>query len=214
MEINHFDENGKKIENNSTDTKQNINNPTIIHHNRLDSLPVVRLGGNKEEENKVISSEKSSDTKLQTTVKKQKSKYEVDKDSNFKVEFGVMFDDTQVVIIPKEKFEDVDKIGSNIYEKHWVTFRMWNFLESVTWRQECMEFLQHYKIFNLNVNKFNELKVRRLLLDWSFKDYGDNHKLFHINEQLTDESMNLFFKDFNPIIIQHIVGEMNRNLGD
>ena len=214
MEINHFDENGKKIENNSTDTKQNINNPTIIHHNRLDSLPVVRLGGNKEEENKVISSEKSSDTKLQTTVKKQKSKYEVDKDSNFKVEFGVMFDDTQVVIIPKEKFEDVDKIGSNIYEKHWVTFRMWNFLESVTWWQECMEFLQHYKIFNLNVNKFNELKVRRLLLDWSFKDYGDNHKLFHINEQLTDESMNLFFKDFNPIIIQHIVGEMNRNLGD
>ena len=214
MEINHFDENGKKIENNSIDTKQNTNNPTVIHHNRLDSLPVVRLGGNKEEENKVISSEKSSDTKLQTTVKKQKSKYEVDKDSNFKIEFGVMFDDTQVVIIPKEKFEDVDKIGSNIYEKHWVTFRMWNFLESVTWRQECMEFLQHYKIFNLNVNKFNELKVRRLLLDWSFKDYGDNHKLFHINEQLTDESMNLFFKDFNPIIIQHVVGEMNRNLGD
>jgi hypothetical protein len=214
MEINHFDENGKKIENNSTDVKQNTNNPTIIHHNRLDSLPVVRLGGNKEEENKVISSEKSSDTKLQTTVKKQKSKYEVDKDSNFKIEFGVMFDDTQVVIIPKEKFEDIDKIDSNIYEKHWVTFRMWNFLESVTWRQECMEFLQHYKIFNLNVNKFNELKVRRLLLDWSFKNYGDNHKLFHIHEQLTDESMNLFFKDFNPIIIQHIVGEMNRNLGD
>lgn len=214
MEINHFDENGKKIENNSTDAKQNTNNPTIIHHNRLDSLPVVRLGGNKEEENKVISSEKSSDTKLQTTVKKQKSKYEIDKDTNFKIEFGIMFDDTQVVIIPKEKFEDVDKIGSNIYEKHWVTFRMWNFLESVTWRQECMEFLQHYKIFNLNINKFNELKVRRLLLDWSFKDYGDNHKLFHINEQLTDESMNLFFKDFNPIIIQHIVSEMNQNLGD
>jgi hypothetical protein len=214
MEINHFDENGKKIENNSTDVKQNTNNPTIIHHNRLDSLPVVRLGRNKEEENKIISSEKSSDIKLQTTVKKQKSKYEVDKDSNFKIEFGVMFDDTQVVIIPKEKFEDVDKIGSNIYEKHWVTFRMWNFLESVTWRQECMEFLQHYKIFNLNINKFNELKVRRLLLDWSFKDYGDNHKLFHINEQLTDESMNLFFKDFNPIIIQHIVSEMNQNLGD
>lgn len=212
MEINHFDKDGKKIEDNNT--RENTNNPTVIHHNRLEMLPVTRIGEKKEDEKPTFISSSNDEAKIQTTIKKAKSKYEIDKDTTFKVEFGIMFDNEQVIIIPKEKFEDIDKIDDGLYEKHWVTFRMWNFLESVSWRQECMDFLQSYRIFNLNVNKFNELKVRRLLLDWSFKDYGDDHKLFHINKQLTDESMNLFFKDFNPIIIQHIVNEMNKYLGE
>ena len=84
----------------------------------------------------------------------------------------------------------------------------------MSWKQECMEFVQSYRIFNLNTNKFNELKVRRLLIDWSFKDYGEDHKLFHFNEQLTDESMDLFFRKFNPNIIQHVINSMNNYLGD
>lgn len=215
MEITNFDKNGNKIEQ-PKNVNENSNNPKIINRNRLANLPVVRLPNNDEQENEEINSNenKIEETVFQTKVKKEKSKYEIDKDTTFIIEFGIIFDEEQVVIIPKNKFEDIDRIGSNLYEKHWAKFRMWNFLESVSWRQECMDFLQTYRIFNLNVNKFNELKVRRLLLDWSFKDYGDNHRLFHINKQLTDESMNLFFKDFNPLIIQHIVNKMNDFLGD
>jgi hypothetical protein len=87
-------------------------------------------------------------------------------------------------------------------------------MESMTWKQECMDFLQGYRVFNLNVNKFNELKVRRLLLDWSFKEFGDEHKLFHVNKQLTDESMDLFFRRFNPNIVQYVVNKMNEFLGE
>ena len=215
MEITNFDKNGNKVDLPNS-TYKNSNNPTIINNSRLNNIPVVRLTNPQEKElqKNDFNPIDNQETKLQTEVKKEKSKYEVDKNTTFTIEFGVLFGDGQIIIIPKEKFENVDNIGENLYEKHWVKFRMWNFLESVSWRQECMDFLQTYRIFNLNINKFNELKVRRLLVDWSFKDYGDNHRLFHVNEQLTDESMNLFFKDFNPIIIQHIVNKMNDFLGD
>lgn len=223
MEVQNFDEQGNKIggsnppQNNSNNTNSG-NNPKIIHHSRLDSLPVVRLGGNEsnneekiQTETKNISQEKTS---FQTKVKKEKSKYEIDKDTFFLVEFGVMFTDDQIIIIPKENFEEADGLAVNLYEKHWVKFRMWNFLESQIWKQECMEFLQVHRIFNLNTNKFNELKVRRLLLEWSFNDYDNDHKLFHVNKQLTDESMDLFFKRFNPMIIQYVVNKMNEFLGE
>lgn len=223
MEIQNFDEQGNKIDNNQTPQNQsmssNKNNPTIIRHSRLDDLPVVRLGaGNVREEkpSDYLQSNNSIDKEIpfQTKVKKEKSKYEIDKDTFFLVEFGVLFTDEQIVVIPKESFEEVDELAEEFYEKHWVKFRMWNFLESQVWKQECMEFLQTHRIFNLNSNKFNELKVRRLLLDWSFKDYSDDHKLFHIHKQLTDESMDLFFKKFNPNIIHYVVNKMNEFLGE
>lgn len=217
MEVQHFDENGNKI--NETPNTNQSNNPSIIHHNRLDSLPIVRIGDSSKSTQNESAGFKTSVTQekeipFQTKVTKAKSKYEVDNETTFLIEFGVLFTDSQIIIIPKENFSEADDIANNLYEKHWVKFRMWNFMESTTWKQECMDFLPAHRVFNLNSNKFNELKVRRLLLDWSFKDYGDDHKLFHINKQLTDEGMDLFFKRFNPHIIQHIVNKMNDFLGD
>lgn len=226
MEINYYDNNGNKINNDQSDKiKPQINNKKSIN-SRLDDLPVIKLGSDlkiidenvqtKKEE--ILSKNKthlnSQEIPLQTKIIKEKSKYEVDIDTTFLIEFGVLFDNEHIIIVHKDKFEEIDKIGENLYEKHWVKFRLWNFLESMTWKQECMDFIQMHKIFNLNINKFNELKVRRLLLDWSFKDYGDNHRLFHYNNQLTDESMELFFKKFNPNIIQFIVNSMNNYLGE
>lgn len=219
MEVQHFDKNGNKInqnfQNNGLGTIQD-NNPKIIHHNRLNNLPIVEMNFNETKEESIKKSfvNENKDVSLQTKITKEKSKYEIDKETTFTIELGVMFNEEQIIVIPKEKFEEVDSIGVDLYEKHWVKFRLWNFLEAMTWKQECMEFLQEYRIFNLNTNNFNELKVRRLLLDWSFKDYGDDNKLFHINGQLIDESMNLFFKKFNPNIIQYIVNKMNYFLGE
>ena len=208
MEVQHFDENGNKIVG---------ENPTIIRHSRLDDLPVVRLGESSNQDNikyQQSHQEYEKEIPFQTKQTKAKSKYEIDNDTTFVVEFGVMFTDSQIIIIPKENFSEADDIADDLYEKHWVKFRLWNFMESATWKQECMDFIPAHRIFNLNTNKFNELKVRRLLLDWSFKDYGFDHKLFHINKQLTDESMDLFFKKFNPNIIQYVVNKMNDFLGD
>ena len=218
MEIQNYDNNGNKIETPKSQKNQNNNNPTIIKRSRLDSLPVVNLADIEENKEKpktqFQSSSNSKDNSFQTKLTKARSRYEIDNDTTFTVELGVMFTDEQVIVIPKEKFADADELGGGLYEKHWVKFRLWNFMESMTWKQECMDFLQVYRVFNLNVNKFNELKVRRLLLDWSFKDFGDDHKLFHINKQLTDESMELFFKRFNPIIVQYVINKMNEFLGE
>ena len=217
MEIQNYDDNGNKIENPNAQPNQN-NNPTIIKRSRLDDLPVVRLGDieeNKEEPKMSFqSSSNSKNNGFQTKVTKARSRYEVDSETTFTVELGVMFTDEQVIVIPKEKFIEADELGGDLYEKHWVKFRLWNFMESMAWKQECMDFLQGYRVFNLNVNKFNELKVRRLLLDWSFKEFGDEHKLFHVNKQLTDESMDLFFRRFNPNIVQYVVNKMNEFLGE
>jgi hypothetical protein len=192
---------------------------------RLNELPVVTIGGETEEKQKLISSvekieekieEKQNNKNLKTKVVEEKSKYEIDKNTTFVIKFGIYFEsNNNIIVIPHDRIEEIENnIKGVVIEKHWVKFRMWNFMESIDWRQECMDYNQSYRIFNVNQNKFNELKVRRLLLEWSFNEYDDRHKLFHINKQLTDESMGVIFNKLHPHIVKKIIELMNECLGD
>ena len=181
-------------------------------HDRLNSLPVVQPNLNKEKSELVSTVEKTQNPVLKTKAKESKSRYEIDKDTKFTIRFGIYFESNGgVVIIPQDRIETLEEsVKDIVIEKHWVTFRLWNYMESIDWRQESIEYNNSSRVFNVNQNKFNELKVRRLLLEWSF----DEHKLFHINNQLTDESMSVIFYKLNPHIVKKIIDLMNEELGE
>lgn len=134
----------------------------------------------------------------------RRTKYEVTPETYFVVRFGlVQRPDGHFVTIDDEDVQETD--GA---EAHWVKFRMWSYDEELKWRTECTEFNNAMKTQYINLDKFNELKIRRLMLDWSFGECEDRLRLLHCDGVLSDESY-LVFKGMFPSIANRIVHLMN-----
>jgi hypothetical protein len=71
-----------------------------------------------------------------------------------------------------------------------------------------MEYNNVAKIQILNNDKLNEIKLKKLMLDWSFGEYDDNLKLLHCDNKLSDESYSMFMGMY-PAIAKTIVDLMN-----
>lgn len=136
------------------------------------------------------------------------TKYEVTPESVFTVRFCLGFDEGR----PHAYVEEA-KNSHPEYELHWVTFRMWTYREELDWRQRCTDYDNMTGISRLNTVKYNELKIRNLLKDWSFSEYDVKFKLLHVGGVLSDESYNLF-NGMYPSIVDNIVFLMNQVLED
>lgn len=136
----------------------------------------------------------------------EKSKYEVKKESFFTIEFGLIESDGRFLIVDKENYGSFPDI-----EKHWVKFRYWRYDEELKWRESSTKFDPDSRNFTIDRGKFDELKIRNLMIDWSFAELSDRHKLFHVNGFLVDESFEMF-KSLFPNIILAIINSMNNIL--
>lgn len=133
----------------------------------------------------------------------EKSKYEVKKDSYFTIRFGLLETDERFLIVPENKFGLSEDI-----EKHWVKFRYWTYVEELKWRESSTKFDPSSRSFTVDRGKFDELKIRHLLVDWSFGEISDRHRLFHSNGYLVDECFEMF-KSLFPNIVNTIISYMN-----
>ena len=79
------------------------------------------------------------------------------------------------------------------------------------WKNRCSDFNPQLKIQSLNTDKLNEMKIKRLILDWSFAENYDRLKLLHTDGILSDESYNIF-KGLFPAIANTIIDLMNNVL--
>ena len=136
------------------------------------------------------------------------TKYEVTPQTCFTIHFCIGFEHDR----PHVYVENA-KMAHPEYELHWVTFRMWTYREELDWKQRCTEYDNMTGISRLNTIKFNELKIRNLLKDWSFGENEPKFKLFHVNGILSDESYNLF-NGMYPTIVDNIIFLMNQVLED
>lgn len=139
-----------------------------------------------------------------SSFKYRQSKYQVNKDSYFIIKFGLLRQSDG-------RFVPIDYASSDNYkdaEKHWVKFRMWNYMEQIQWKQSVMEYNSVAKMQVLNHDKLNEIKIKKLILDWSFGQYDDSLKLLHCDNLLSDESYDVFMW-MHPSIARTIVNLMN-----
>ena len=88
---------------------------------------------------------------------------------------------------------------------------MWNFREELEWKNQCMEFDSISRAFKQNIIKLNEIKIRRLIKDWSFSEIDPKFKLLHVDGVLSDESYNVMM-GFNPAIMDNLIVLMNNVL--
>lgn len=123
------------------------------------------------------------------------SKYEVTKETTFTIRFKLSFLDDRWIIT---------ETGS----EQWVKFRMWNYTEEITWKNKVTEFDPEKRIHIINNDKFNEFKIRNLLIDWSLAADDINLKLIHVNNYLVDESYNRFML-LQPNLVHFIINRMN-----
>lgn len=144
--------------------------------------------------------------KKYTTFQYQPTKYQVTKDSVFVIRFGIDFLEQRLILIEQEQVEQFPTSQS-----HWVKFRMWTYKQQIAWKDQCMRFNNESRSFVVDTNKLNELKIRRLIKDWSFAKHSDKFKLLHINGVLSDQSYQIF-KGFYPNVINGIIQRMNRVL--
>ena len=79
---------------------------------------------------------------------------------------------------------------------------MWTYQESNNWKTSCMQ-LDQYKNYVYNKNKLFRVKIKNLLLDWSFKENDPTMRLMHVNGILSDQSIKLFM-NLHPNILFHI----------
>ena len=131
--------------------------------------------------------------------KKLYTKYEVRPDTTFYIKFGLKWlDETDYEENKRLIVTQYDKSNNNI-ECHWMKFRMWTYEESNNWKNACTE-LDAFKNYIFNKNKLFKVKVKNLLLDWSFKEDNPDMRLMNINGILADESINLFM-NLHPNIL-------------
>jgi len=135
------------------------------------------------------------------------TKYEVGENCTFTVKFAITSYENRILIVNDNG--DLDLIGN--VEKHWVKFKMWNYIQELEWKNESTEYDSAKRIHMLNADKLNEFKIRNLLVSWSFGELEDKLKLFHVNEFLVDESLKTFYS-LQPNIVRHIIDEMNNVL--
>lgn len=134
------------------------------------------------------------------------TKYDVKPESEFKIEFCLGEKEGRIVCYTIDTFLKIPDL-----EKHWATFRIWNYPEELAWKNACNEYNNTLRTFAVNQDKLNEFKVRNLLKDWSFAERDPKYKLYHLNGILADESYNMF-KGFFPTIINNILFLMNQVL--
>lgn len=156
-------------------------------------------------EKNIIESKKDQNVIIHKSdkVEVKKTKYEVTKDTTFKIEFGLVRVDDRYIIIQKDYVSYTTES-----EPIWVKFRMWTYLEELKWKDECLEYNSQSKTQFLNVNKLNEIKIKNLILDWSFSEIDDKFRLLHTDGKLSDESYSIFC-GLLPNIANAIVNLMN-----
>ena len=175
----------RSLQNNSTESNAQNNDAT------------------KEEQKEIKTISKNSIVKPDVKY----TKYEVSPDSEFTVKFCLGFEeDGRIMAYKEDSYLRLEGL-----EQHWAKFRMWTFKEELDWKSQCMEFDPVSRGFKQNILKLNEIKIRRLIKDWSFANVDPKFKLLHVDGVLSDESYNVMM-GFNPVIMDNLIVLMNNVL--
>lgn len=135
--------------------------------------------------------------------KKIYNKYQVHKDTCFYIKFGVCFVQQQEKMLYIVQY---DKSNRNI-ENHWLKFRLWTYQQSCKIKDSCCQ-PDQYRNYVYNKAKLFKTKIKYLLKDWSFKETDPNMKLLHVNQVLSDQSLNDFM-NLHPQILFYIQQQLN-----
>lgn len=133
-----------------------------------------------------------------------KSRWQLKKDESFRIRINLEEIEGKRVHLTLEE-------GSPHTTEHWVEFKMWDYATMIALRKKATRHDKETNSFYVDSDLYNNLKIKHLLKDWSFGHEDSQMKIHHVNNVLTDESMQMF-NSFFPWIANAIIFEMNKVL--
>ena len=130
-------------------------------------------------------------------------KYEITSDARFTIDIYLKKIDDRWVVVNKSKDKDV--------VKEQVTFRPWSFEEMIEIRKRANTYDAIKRMYWIDVDLMNRLKVQKLLQSWTFDRENPRLKLHQINGVMTDESW-LAFSRLQVNVSRHIIDKLNEIL--
>lgn len=127
-------------------------------------------------------------------------KYECGDDDTFTIRVHTKQVDEGRWIIVDEKDPEA--------EHHEVIVRMWGFTLETEMRRNAMRYDRQERVHYTDFDALDQMKIRRLLVSWTFAKENDRLKLWHINNVLSDESWKAFCH-IHRNILRYIVAQMN-----
>ena len=128
-------------------------------------------------------------------------KYEITPESKFKIEFWLKKVDDRWVFAQKGR----DAI------KEEVTFRMWTYDEMIDIRRKANSYDQLKRMYWVDVDMMNRMKVQKLLTSWTLDRENPRLKIHHVGGVMTDESWKVFTR-LQPNISRYIIDKANEIL--
>jgi len=131
-----------------------------------------------------------------------KSKWQLQENEKFRIRFNLDEAEKKRIILLLEPTSDSNSV------EHWVEFKMWDYNTMVHMRKTATKYHKESGSFYVDHDFFNDLKVKNLLVDWSFGQVDPHMKLNHQNNTLTDDSFKMF-RSLYPWVVSSIINKMN-----
>lgn len=132
-------------------------------------------------------------------VSKYKSKWQLKDDETFRIRFALDEGGERVTFVQREN-KDI--------ETHWAEFKMWDYSTMVQLRKAATIYNKESGSFYVDTDRFNDLKIRYLLRDWSFGHIDPQMKIHHNQGMLIDSCFEIF-KSLYPCVVNEIITRMN-----
>jgi len=131
-----------------------------------------------------------------------KAKWQLQDNETFRIRFNLNEVEKKRITLRLDETKN-----SNTVE-HWVEFKMWDYNTMIAMRKLATKYHKESGSFYVDHDHFNDLKIKNLLVDWSFGQVDAQMKLQHHNNVLTDDSFKMF-RSLYPWIVSAIVNKMN-----
>jgi hypothetical protein len=131
-----------------------------------------------------------------------KSCWQLQENEKFRIRFDLKEIDKRRVVLNLSESLDSKTV------EHWVEFKMWDYHTMINMRKMATKHHRESGSFYVDHDLFNDIKIKNLLLDWSFAHIDPQMKLHHVNNSLTDDSFKMF-RSLYPWVVSSIINKMN-----
>jgi hypothetical protein len=131
-----------------------------------------------------------------------KSKWQLQDNELFRIRFNLEEIEEKRITMSLEEYKGTDTV------EHWVEFKMWDYSAMIALRKMATKYHKDSGSFYVDHDMYNDLKIRSLLMDWSFAQIDPHMKIQHHNNALTEDSFKMF-RSLYPWVVNAIINKMN-----
>lgn len=135
-------------------------------------------------------------------IEKYHSKWTIKEDEQVRIRFAIFEPDNGKIMLTTLE----DKRKST--KEHWIDIKLWNYEKMIEMRKKAQKYHLDSRSFYIDQDILNDLKLKELIIDWSFGHEDPHMKLHHVNGILTDESLKII-KSLYPWVLEHIINKIN-----